>query len=388
MNAYLKADHHTARIRQAQETVGRMLRYAIGNPQITVSEDLINRSVKSLYTRHEDFSAETEILLWTVYAQLSQLISPVTDVSIQIADGLKNTAATVEDTASEKKTLTAKLIRFFGLNSHKSLLVKRCQQDLGVITFCLLMFVSFYVVSQCYIALLSETLTHSSQLLDDLKAQKTAELLLNEQSPANQNLQIRNEILTLYLKLDAASQALSDLVMPLERLGFLTLSESTLSTLKSCARYRDTIDPENADLLRCVALERKYASATYTVLSRYVLPLLLGFIGATAYVTRHTLFQLATNSYAPSPHGMMTMRLCLGGLLGAISGIFISADANETQGFNLNLTLMSLTMGYSIEVAFSLFDSGIDRIKEWTKSLRAPSTANPTVNDIPSAPPK
>lgn len=77
------------------------------------------------------------------------------------------------------------------------------------------------------------------------------------------------------------------------------------------------------------------------------------------------------------------MRLCLGGLLGAISGIFISAGSTETQGFNISLTLTALLMGYSVEVAFSLFDSAIDRLKSWTKALREPNPSNTTVSDAP-----
>jgi hypothetical protein len=77
------------------------------------------------------------------------------------------------------------------------------------------------------------------------------------------------------------------------------------------------------------------------------------------------------NSYVPAAKGRLLMRLCLGALLGAISGIFVSDDNQTLQSFNLSLIMLALLMGYSVEVAFGLFDSVIDRMREWTNSLRA-----------------
>ena len=37
-------------------------------------------------------------------------------------------------------------------------------------------------------------------------------------------------------------------------------------------------------------------------------------------------------------------------------------------------------MGYSVDVAFNLFDSAIDRLKAWSKGLRDPGN-NPPTND-------
>jgi hypothetical protein len=65
------------------------------------------------------------------------------------------------------------------------------------------------------------------------------------------------------------------------------------------------------------------------------------------------------------------MRLCLGGLLGVLSGVFMSTSTVESlAGFNINLVMVSLIMGYSVEVAFSLFDSVVSRMRAWTESLK------------------
>ena len=364
-------------IKQTQDTVGRMLRYAVTNPAIQVSNELINDSVRSIGINAQDYTHADEVLLWQVYAQLAQLVSPASDISIQIVDGLKDMAT--HDIQEDNVSGTTKFLRFLGFNTISNKLVKRCRQDLSLITCFLLLFVGLYVITQCYIALLSDTLGHSSDLLDELKTLQTSELLMNGNSPASQLAQ-RPDIDLLNAKLYASSQALVDLTKPLEHLSFPNLSPSTLAALDNCATQQGM---EQKALLKCIALERKYASAAYTVLSRYFLPLILGFIGATAYVTRNTLFHLTNNSYVPSPRGMLTMRLCLGGLLGAISGIFVSAGSSETEGFNISLTLTALLMGYSVEVAFSLFDSAIDRLKSWTKALREPNPINTAVSDAP-----
>ena len=204
-------------------------------------------------------------------------------------------------------------------------------------------------------------------------------LIIDGATPKVQSEQIYDEIEMLNNQLLASNQALIDLTTMLSN---VRLSTSTLAALNACSSIRsiNVVADNSSPLMSCIVLEREYASSIYTVLSRYILPLLLGFIGATAYITRNTLFHLYTNSYVPPHTGMLTMRLCLGGLLGAISGIFISAGAKEAEGFNISLTLMALIMGYSVDVAFNLFDSAIDRLKAWSKGLRDPGN-NPPTND-------
>jgi hypothetical protein len=388
-------------IKQAKQTVGRMLRYAIANPDIEVKDDLMALTVKFLCLPANHFTDSDEVQLWKVYAALSKLIKPASDISIQIADGLKDTA-TSEDTAVvqnktlEPSTLKSKLYRWFGslltrkkqgtgAESLLSKLVDRCDRDLRQINYYLVFFVVLYIVVQCYSALLSDILISSARLIEDLKVQQTSERLINEQTSTAQKKQVEDVSLMLRMQLSASSQTLVDLTKPLSNMPFLRLSNSTEKAFESCRSISWQQDINNNGLTGCIALEREYALSAFTVLSRYILPLLLGFIGATAYVTRLTLYRLSTNSYVPSPRGMMSMRLCLGGLLGAISGIFISSGAKETEGFSISLTLTALLMGYSVEVAFSLFDSAIERLKDWTRGLRpndekdSANTAKPDV---------
>ncbi|MGR8940905.1 MAG: hypothetical protein ACU83P_04865 [Gammaproteobacteria bacterium] len=365
------ADEAIEKIRQAKDTVGRMLRYAIANPNIAVSDELIANGVDILRRESETFQKCDEVQLWQTYSQLSKLVYPASDISIQVADGFKDAVLAPE--VKGDGTLGSRVLRWLGLNSGMSKIVSRCYWDLTLITLYLVVFVGLYVVVQCYSVLLADTLASSSKLIAGIESQQAAEHLVNDKTPIEQRQQVESASYMLGTQLNANSQALVDLTKPLKNIPFLSLSDSTVDALDRCAQNKDlhiTLQQGRNLLFGCIALEREYALSAHTVLSRYVLPLILGFIGATAYVTRHTLYRLATNSYIPSPRGMLTMRLCLGGLLGAISGIFITSDAQEAEGFNISLTLTALVMGYSVEVAFSLFDSGIERIRAWTRGLR------------------
>lgn len=364
------SSERSAIIQQAKDTVGRMLRYAIANPEIEIADDLLSTGVHTLCLPADKFSSQDEVQLWTAYSDLSRLIKPASDISIQIVEGLKDTVVSPDTGGVQPSTFYAKLWHWLGFNSSMSKLVSRCYRDLTEITLYLLFFVGFYIVVQCYSALLSDTLSSSSRLLASLEAQQASERLVNEQTTPAQKNQVKSASMMLGAQFSASSQALVDLTKPLSNMPLLRLSDSTVKVFDNCRGVSWQADTDNNRLLSCIALEREYALSAYTVLSRYILPLLLGFIGATAYVTRLTLFRLSTNSYVPSPRGMLTMRLCLGGLLGAISGIFISSGSTETSGFNISLTLIALLMGYSVEVAFSLFDIGIERLKGWTRTLR------------------
>jgi len=365
------ASEDIEKIRRARDTVGRMLRYAVANPTITVPDELIANGVDILRMKSDTCERSDEVKLWQTYSQLAKLIHPASDISIQIVDGIKDTV--MAPAAKHDGSVGSKLLHWFGFNSGMNKLVSRCYKDLTQITLYLLAFVGLYVVVQCYSVLVADTLANSSRLIVGIESQQSAERLVNDKTPVEQKAQVESASYMLGTQLNAASQALVDLTKPLKNIPFFTLSDSTVNALDGCAQNKDfhiTIKESRNFLFGCLALEREYALSAHTVMSRYVLPLLLGFIGATAYVTRHTLYRLSSNSYVPSPRGMLTMRLCLGGLLGAISGIFITSDAKEAEGFNISLTLTALVMGYSVEVAFSLFDSAIERIKAWTRGLR------------------
>jgi len=377
-------NERSEKIQQAKNTIERMLRYAASNPTIVLPNETLNNGIFSIRKETENYTNTDEVLLWKVYSELSIIISPASDISIQIADGLKDFIAASDTDSKNAPAVLEKPKRWHfswsGSKSSGNKLNEIYNINIKGITTGLIVSVFLYVFIQCYIALLSDTLTNSTDLLSKHESLMVSRrLIIDGATPKVQSEQIYDEIEMLNNQLLASNQALIDLTTMLSN---VRLSTSTLAALNACSSIRsiNVVADNSSPLMSCIVLEREYASSIYTVLSRYILPLLLGFIGATAYITRNTLFHLYTNSYVPPHTGMLTMRLCLGGLLGAISGIFISAGAKEAEGFNISLTLMALIMGYSVDVAFNLFDSAIDRLKAWSKGLRDPGN-NPPTND-------
>lgn len=388
----ITSNEHSKRLQQAKDAVGRMLRYAVANPKIDVPDEILTNGIESICKKTEDYSSSDEFLLLKVYSVLTRLINPASDISIQIAEELKDTNISMDSDGQDAPhpSIKTKIQGFFGIKTSTNKLVKRCYRELREIIIYLLLFTGLYVFIQCYVALLSDTLTNSTSLLDNLKTLLDSKRMINDMTDKGQSDQIQTQFEMLFSQLSASNQALIDLTKPLTSLYSISLSDSTKSALSVCAKYGEQFHAPNYEemkkLLPCIDLGREYTLSIDTVLSRYVLPLVLGVVGATAYVSRNILFRLSTNSYLPAPRGMLTMRFCLGGLLGAMSGIFLSSGGNKPDGFNISLTLAALVMGYSVDVAFSLFDSAIDRLKAWTKSLREADSVNISTNDTNKPP--
>jgi hypothetical protein len=101
------------------------------------------------------------------------------------------------------------------------------------------------------------------------------------------------------------------------------------------------------------------------MLNSLVLPLLLGFLGAIAFLTRNTLNHLNDYTFIPSWGGRNIMRVLLGGLLGVIGPwLYASGKVDEV---GLGLSLFAFLLGYSVELAFTLFDKFIDYARDAIK---------------------
>jgi hypothetical protein len=105
--------------------------------------------------------------------------------------------------------------------------------------------------------------------------------------------------------------------------------------------------------------------AIILLLNSLVLPSLLGFLGAIAFLTRNTLNHLNDSTFTPSWGGRYIMRVLLGGLLGVIGPwLYTSGKVSE---IGLGLSLFAFLLGYSVELAFSLFDQFINYARESIK---------------------
>ncbi len=139
----------------------------------------------------------------------------------------------------------------------------------------------------------------------------------------------------------------------------------------------ETVSKDHEEQIKTVLAIEGYSRSLLSILSQYVLPLILGLLGAIAYLVRRSLFSLAYNSYAPSFGGQFIMRVCLGGLLGVIGGIMFSVDEAELETYGLSTVVVAFLMGYSVEFAFTLFDRLIERGRSlFTPQVRSSETPN------------
>ena len=105
------------------------------------------------------------------------------------------------------------------------------------------------------------------------------------------------------------------------------------------------------------ALAQEQAAAT-TVrwLNEIVLPLLLGWLGAYAFVIRRMTADIAQRSFGKSSTLRHVTRLALGALAGIASGWLLPAGAVSAELKNVPAWVLAFVAGYGIELVFAFLD--------------------------------
>lgn len=125
--------------------------------------------------------------------------------------------------------------------------------------------------------------------------------------------------------------------------------------------------------------------AAQRVLNYLLLPTLLGFLGALAFVIRDLLKNYSESSYVIGCRRTQSMRIALGPLLGLISGIIAYPSRTTFTEASFSPLVLGLLMGYSVEFAFSLFDTLITKAKSFLPdTLIQPKP--PAAASVPSTP--
>ena len=98
-------------------------------------------------------------------------------------------------------------------------------------------------------------------------------------------------------------------------------------------------------------------------LTGFVLPMLLGLLGAFTYVYRDLDRRVQTATLVPgdSLHG--TLRMLLGTILGGLLGVvWTTGQPIQLEGVALSLTALAFFVGYSVEVVFQTLDTIISKV--------------------------
>lgn len=99
-------------------------------------------------------------------------------------------------------------------------------------------------------------------------------------------------------------------------------------------------------------------SAMMTALTGFVLPMLLGLLGACVYVYREIDGQVEASTLETRECVHGTLRMLLGAILGGLLGaIWTNSQPIRLEGASLSLGAVAFFVGFSVEVVFRLVDS-------------------------------
>jgi hypothetical protein len=98
------------------------------------------------------------------------------------------------------------------------------------------------------------------------------------------------------------------------------------------------------------------ATFILNVMQSYVLPLLYGWVGATAYVMRRLISSVKERTYQNEHRVEYTLRTYLGILSGLAIGWFVGMNVGKEGIASLAPAAVSFLAGYSVEILFSVMD--------------------------------
>ena len=99
-------------------------------------------------------------------------------------------------------------------------------------------------------------------------------------------------------------------------------------------------------------------SAIMAGFTGFVLPMLLGLLGAFTYVYRVIDRHLRTATLLPGDGAHGTLRVLLGAILGGLLGvIWTNGQSIQVEGVALSLAALAFFVGYSVEVMFQVMDN-------------------------------
>jgi hypothetical protein len=334
--------------------VRRLLNYAVTRPELDLHSDFIKSSIPLLRKQPAEFDENDTINLMEIYNSLAKQLKPVTNDSLIVAEKMQDKLYEGDLELSNAQS--------------ERVMSRRIKLELRGLTLSLLLFVIFFISLETLnqdllenvrqVDVVNQELSSIAQKIYDVSgqsAEKNREIaFLNTQKSQLETL--KNALFI------SESELTTQLTMCInkEYLGFY---------LGFCKKDQHR-DMSSSNLSGAMALVHNDAKIFLSLLNNYLIPLILGGLGASAYMVRRTLDDLSSSSYVLSSYHKHVMRLLLGAVLGVLGPLILFTNKEETLGNSFSPMVIALLMGYSIEFAFSLFDSTIERAKEWATSLK------------------
>lgn len=117
------------------------------------------------------------------------------------------------------------------------------------------------------------------------------------------------------------------------------------------ANAKRAVEVAEADSLRATLLNVRLTLAN---IANYLIPMLMGLLGALAFILRSLTIQLREHTYVHMSASLSVVRMCLG----AVAGVFGTMLAPGSDGALKGLPplIVPFVFGYGIEILFSIMD--------------------------------
>lgn len=311
---------------------------------IVVSVDRIKALVKAKRAADNgDIDEQLEIDLWHEYQELGQQLQPISVASLK---------ATQKGLAPEK---VRGIWRFFRQRSLAGQAVRRYQIWSVVALLCLL-------VTQIYTIFGSNAVNDIELLVNQINIEKGKIEDLNGQlltvSP--------DELPNIRQRLREADTRLDSLYQRQEG--------SYKMLVVWFPAQLGVLDPNIAEDETRLQIARTILES----LSKYLLPLLYGLLGACVYVLRTLSQEIKNLVYTVESDIRFQLRIYLGALAGLAIGWFVTEQSAPGVLQSVTPIALAFVAGYSVELMFSVMDTIIDAFSKDKKNTKAQPKAKTT----------
>ena len=356
---------------ELREATYRLLKYAASDANQDVDDKIIDNVVPVLQKEIDELTPDDVKVLWFTYNALSLCVFPATNESLWLKEHIErddraraeeNTAEYSSTAKAYKKTYSSFKwvgyifsIIFFFLQTYTSMLADSVEQ-----------------VSQYYV----ETMKIEDQILTSKQANPNTQPCDSPIKELNaQQDQIMLKIDSHYRAMQGLSNAFWGAFYTHDTLEYYIHKKPQCSGLPVPYADINQSSEFSMEMEQRAKAERSTffegAKSALHVCNYLILPLILGILGAVAYVIRSILDGFAKSSITFGSHRRGSMRVYLGGLLGLISGVVIVPDLKDVNEMSYSPLVWAFLMGYSVEFAFSLFDALISRGRAAMDALKA-----------------
>jgi hypothetical protein len=317
---------------------------------LEIDKNIVSTLVSAAHQAESgNWDAELETEFWMAFNQLAQLVKPVSVDSLKAASNFESKLLN----APPDNAFMALLIRFsrflFGSHgySHASITVSRYQRGTMFAMLLLLFTHAYWVVGSTIINYVGMELpTQIEQQENNIRALR--KIANNTEDPQEAvDAQDRASIL------EAKVMGLEERIVA--NYDILVYWNSVWSFFLPGVRQDSVQNADFTTTLRYNLQAKEKAEFALQVIRLYVLPLLYGLLGASAYVLRMLTIEIRSLAYSVHSNIGYRLRIQLGAVSGLAIGWFSDSGQLETLG-SLSWMALAFLAGYSVEVLFSLMD--------------------------------